>query len=48
MLVVWQCQEAKIAASLDAFATLKPEVAQKRGFIFLNLKCTDVQVIPEQ
>jgi len=36
-------KEAEIAASLDALATLKPEVAQKRGSILLNLKCTDVQ-----
>lgn len=48
ILVVWRCQEAEIAASLDALATLKPEVAQKRGSILLNLKCTDVQVTPEQ
>lgn len=39
-------QEAEIAASLDALSTLKPEVAQKRGSILLNLKCTDVQVTP--
>jgi hypothetical protein len=39
-------QEAEIAASLDALSTLKPEVAQKRGSVLLNLKCADVQVTP--
>lgn len=36
-------KEAEIAASLDALSNLKPEIAQKRGSIILNLKCTDVQ-----
>jgi hypothetical protein len=37
-------QEAEIAASLDSLATLKPEVAERRGALLLNLKCSDVQV----
>ncbi|KAG0596165.1 hypothetical protein M758_UG230200 [Ceratodon purpureus] len=36
-------KEAEIAASLDTLSTLKPEVAQKRGSLLLNLKCSDVQ-----
>jgi hypothetical protein len=37
-------KEAEIAASLDSLATLKPEVAERRGALLLNLKCSDVQV----
>jgi len=36
-------KEAEIAASLDSLATLKPEVAERRGALLLNLKCSDVQ-----
>jgi hypothetical protein len=44
LLFVLHWQEAEIAASLDSLATLKPEVAERRGALLLNLKCSDVQV----
>jgi hypothetical protein len=34
-------KEAEIAASLDS----KPEVAERRGALLLDLKCSDVQPI---